>query len=327
MWAGVPLKAIWWDAKKVNSEFPVARYDADVECTVSIINARWRPPSAVLRMCEWRSSAVLGYFQCEATLVPQNLRDLHRSFDAMLATARSTRDAIMQSGYAGPVFVFGHGVDPAQFPHLDRPVGRTPYTFFHLADVQWRKGTDVLINVFRSLPHPDIRLYIKAQWRNKEVPGYEKLCGGDPRIVWDFRCYPPDELAGLMAKMDCGVFPSRGEGFGLPKIEWEATGGPCIATDAFGYKDTSVPGGTILLSGKRIVAQIDAGEQVEPDPDHLRELMLWCLGNRERAAQRGRTAGANIHANWKWSDKIAELLEFLEQFGLKTGTRPLRVTA
>jgi len=117
--------------------------------------------------------------------------------------------------------------------------------------------------------------------------------------------------------MDCGVFPSRAEGFGLPKLECEATGLPCIATDAFGYKDTSIPTGTIMLKVKDwIPSYCDSGNQAEPDVAHLIELMKFVVSNREWAKERGDAASRNAHAKWKWSDKIAELLPVLKTYGL-----------
>lgn len=314
---GVPVKVFsWGKGQDVGCNFPEAKLESDYARTILIMNARRRILPELYRKFQRNSYALLGYFQCEGTLVANHLLDFHKHFDAMLATSEATKKAIIDSGIPCPVHVFGHGIDPLQYPVLSRPTGRRPYTFFHFADVQARKGTDVLLKAFKAVKG-DVRLHIKAQWENNESKGYRKDFK-DERVVWDFKRYPPEEMAALLGKMDCGVFPSRAEGFGLPKLECEATGMPVIATDAFGYKDTSVEDGTILLKVKEWVpTKIDAGNCAEPDADHLTELMTKCSTDPAWAASRGRVASANAHAHWKWSDKIEELLKVLELYGLQ----------
>ena len=318
---GVPTKALSWGSSDKSFDLPRIVSKEDIRGTIAILNARRRVPADVFQRTERLSSALMGYFQCEGTLVAGWLLDFFKHFDAMLATSTATKQAIIDSGITCPVHVFGHGIDPEQFPMIDRPVGRKPYTFIHLADVQARKGTDILIEAFKAIPRRDIRLHIKAQWENPESKTYRKQTANDPRIVWDFKSYPPMELKTLLAEMDCGVFPSRAEGFGMPKLECEATGLPCIATDAFGYKDTSVPNATIPLNVKRWTpSACDRGNQAEPDKDHLTNLMTRCVDNPAWAKTCGLAAGRNAHARWKWSDKISELLPFLKNYGLDLPT-------
>jgi glycosyltransferase involved in cell wall biosynthesis len=316
--AKIPVKMLSWGKVDGDVTFPRAHMTEDIDRTITILNARRRVPPEPFHKAERLSHALMGYFQCEGTLPARWLMDFFKHFDAMLATSEATKKAIIDSGLTCPVHVFGHGIDPEQFPRIDRPLDRKPFTFFHFADVQARKGTDLLLEAMRRIKRQDIRLYMKAQWENPESKEYRKKTATDPRIVWDFKSYPPMELKGLLAEMDCGVFPSRAEGFGLPKLECEATGLPCIATDAFGYKDTSIPNGTLPLKvAKWIPSSCDAGDQAEPDLDHLVHLMELCASSREMARDRGIAASANAHARWKWQDKIAELLPFLKTFGLE----------
>jgi len=246
--ANVPVKALSWGTIDKDVKFSRAYHAEDMEDTITILNVRRRVPADPFHKASRASHALLGYFQCEGTLPARWLMDFFKHFDGMLATSESTKKAIEDSGLNCPVHVFGHGIDPAQFPYIERPKDRSPFTFIHFADVQARKGTDLLIRAFKAIKRNDIRLYMKAQWENPESKDYRKQTADDPRIIWDFKSYPPMELKDLLANMDCGVFPSRAEGFGLPKLECEATGLPCIATDAFGYKDTSIPTGTSLPS-------------------------------------------------------------------------------
>lgn len=319
---GVRVKLLWHPANQIDYRIPFPRVlrDSDLDNTIAIANVRWTPPAKVMDTCSRNAAVFMGYFQAEATRIHPSLANwMNFHFDAMLATSTETRKALLVSGVKVPVHVFGHGIDPEQFPFIDRPLKRATYTFFHFADVQPRKGTDVLIKAFRALKHKHARLYIKAQWKNPEYAGYLKLCEGDSRITWDTTTYPPERLADLMSQMDAGVFPSRGEGFGIPKLECEATGMTCIATRFGGYLDHSPEDATLLLSVKEYIpAQVDFGKQAEPDLDHLVELMSWCIDHPIEARERGRKASKYVHASWKWTDKIGELLEVLKGYGLRS---------
>lgn len=316
---GVRTRILWWPPESINYRVALPRVvePADIDDTVAIINTRWMPPGKVVELCSKRAATFMGYFQAEATRVQLGLASwMNGTFDAMLATSTETKKALELSGLKIPCHVFGHGIFPDQFPFIERPVDR-PYTFIHFADVQPRKGTDLVIAAFRALKRPDIRLYIKALWKNPEYGNYIKQCGGDPRITWDTTSYPPHKLKDLLAQMDCGVFPSRGEGFGLPKLECEATGLPTISTRFGGYIDTSLEEASLLIDVARLIpAQVDKGKQAEPDLEHLIELMTQCANNPSWAKERGRLASQNAHAHWKWTDKVQELLVVLQNYGL-----------
>lgn len=314
---GIRTKILWWPPESIDFAIPLPRVlrPEDIDGTAAVINCRWTPPARAMTLCRQHAAAFLGYFQAEGTMVQPALAHwMNFHFKAMLATSIVTKRALETSGVSIPVHVFGHGIDPHQFPFVDRPIDRRPYTFFHFADVQARKGTDALIKAFMATQRRDIRLYIKAQWENPESKEYRKMSASDSRIVWDFTSYPPKMLSALIAQMDCGVFPSRGEGFGIPKLECEATGLPTIATRWGGYLDHSVEGATLLLDAKEIPAAIDKGKWAEPSVDHLVELITRCVENPEWAKDCGRRASENAHKNWTWTKKVGELISILQTY-------------
>ena len=323
---GIPVKSYSWTPGSVDPDLPFARAtDDDIKNALTITITRWSPHPGVIKLLEREAGALLGYLQVEGTLVKRGFINWLNRFDAILATSTASKQAILDSGINVPVHVFGHGIDPVQFPYVDRPADRQPFTFFHFADVQRRKGTDLVIKAFKALSYKDIRLYIKCQGPSislvklADSNQYVIETKGDNRIVWDDNNYSPNELAGLLGRMDCGLFPSRAEGFGMPKLECEATGMPCIATAFGGYLDHSIPDGTLLLNVEEWQpSDFDKGNQAEPDVDHLIHLMKHCMENRDEAKRRGNLASKNAHTKWKWVDKVRELMDVLVCYGWKS---------
>jgi glycosyltransferase involved in cell wall biosynthesis len=296
-------------------DVPTIKDEEGVEGSVSIMNARFHPDPKVFRASALAAHAILGYFQAEGTLIdPEYAKTMNR-FDAMLATSTATRQALVDSGVTVPIHVFGHGIEPEIFPFINRPI-RKPYTFLHWADVQGRKGTDLVIHAFRALPFDDARLYIKAQWKNNPYKSeYKDATEGDSRIHWDFTNYQPADLVGLLSQVDAGIFPHRGEGFGLPIIECEATGLPCMVTQFAGPLDTGHPDRLWIKVEKLVKARVDWGFNAEPSIDSLVDWMHYCYHNPQAARLRGQMASAYIHGNWTWEKKCAELLDLLKSYG------------
>jgi glycosyltransferase involved in cell wall biosynthesis len=100
--------------------------------------------------------------------------------------------------------------------------------------IQPRKNLARLVKAFallKSTARGRLRLVIvgKPQWRSKDVYG---LAGRDlDELDVAFTGYVSDaELAGLYRRCSAFVFPSLGEGFGLPVLEAMACGAPVITS-------------------------------------------------------------------------------------------------
>jgi glycosyltransferase involved in cell wall biosynthesis len=298
---------------EVPIQAPLVTMADHVKDAVSILNARTWPDATPLKRASL-SYALLGYLQLEGSSMDRRYAErINKTFDAMLATSDATKQAMIDGGVTLPIQTFGHGIDPKMFPFIQRPKRDVP-TFFHLADVQWRKGTDVLLKAF-DLIGRDARLYIKATRQNPFCLDYQRA---HPRITWDFKTYPPNEMADLFGKMDFGVFPHRGEGFGLPVIECEATGMPVITTKFAGPLDTRHPYRIWINPARFVSAQFDRGINAEPSLDDLIEKMRFWCDHRDLAARMGALASTFIHQNWTWEVKCKQLLQYLKAtYGLQ----------
>jgi glycosyltransferase involved in cell wall biosynthesis len=154
-------------------------------------------------------------------------------------TARQIDEVL---GAHAPVVVAPHGVDLDRFTcdgaHDASLLGELglPYeTRFVLfvGTLEPRKGLDVLLESFEevSAQDPSIELWIAGQagWGVPELDEQLSRSPARPRVRR--LGYVPDQvLPALMRRSRAVVYPSRGEGFGLPVLEAMACGAVVVTT-------------------------------------------------------------------------------------------------
>jgi len=201
---------------------------------------------------EWHERSKVAFFK-------QAIRHSAKHADVLISvsefTARQIEEFIPNHA---PVVVAPHGVDLERFTvesSADRELFQshglavdTPYLFF-LGTFEPRKGIDVLLKAFEALSreHPTLELWLAGQagWGVSDVEETLRTHSAAPRIK---RLGFVDEavLPALLRGAQCVVYPSRGEGFGLPVLEALACGAPVVTS-----ADTvmaEVAGSTALLA-------------------------------------------------------------------------------
>jgi glycosyltransferase involved in cell wall biosynthesis len=113
----------------------------------------------------------------------------------------------------------------------------------------------------------------------------------------------------LYKSADCFVFPSKGEGYGLPPREAMATGLPVIMTEYGSLIErvdpcTYYPIPVIMMEKvdyptKNLISleNEDLGEWAVPDMYELRRMMRKVYNNKSEAKQRGKMAAMSIKRN------------------------------
>lgn len=185
---------------------------------------------------EWHERSKVVFFQRAITYAARHARVLVCVSDF---TAREL-DAIVPDH--PPVVVAPHGVDLARFSPeslddeglLARNGLATDVAFiFFVGTVEPRKGLDVLLSAFARLAgdHPNVELWLAGQpgWGMDEFDGLVAASGAAARVrrlgfVEDV------VLPALLRRARAVVYPSRGEGFGLPVLEAMACGAPVVTT-------------------------------------------------------------------------------------------------
>ncbi len=203
-----------------------------------------------------------------------------------------------ECGVTAPIDVVPPGIDKAFTPHERER--RTPYTFLAIADRtdrNLRKGWDVAVRAFVQAfgSRDDVQLVLKARERSRAV----RFTNANIETVQ--ADMTPEELNAFYHRADCLVFPSRGEGFGLPPREFAATGGLVLATGWGGTGEAIESWGVPIPYTLRPAWHPDDGRHglglwAEPDVDALAGLMARAAARPADWERLAHQAAANVRA-------------------------------
>lgn len=232
------------------------------------------------------------------------------------------------------IHVVPHGVDPTVF-HPDPQARQTARRMLGLQDafvylsagaMTLNKGTDVLLTAFARVAEtdPTARLFLKgadALYPSRKI--VDEVLGHLPtrarktitaRLIYDGQTYSSRMMANLLRAADVYVSPYRAEGFNMPVLEAAACGVPVICTgggptdeftqESFARRIRSSPAQTPL-------SPVGFGDYLEPDLDHLIELMRQASRERDGAARLGAAGAAHVAQNFTWERVTERLVEVL----------------
>ncbi len=238
---------------------------------------------------EWHERAKVAFFTRAIRYAADHARVL------ICVSATTARDLARLVPSHAPVVVAPHGVDLARFSpdaagDADALAAAgleagAEYLFF-VGTFEPRKGLDVLLDAFAILAreHPRLELWLAGQagWKLDDL---ERALVGHPAAsrVRRLGYLPDDAVPALMRGARAVVYPSRGEGFGLPVLEALACAVPVVTS-----ADTvmaEVAGGEAALAragDAPDLATVIEGVLREPGDAHARarrraraELFTW----------------------------------------------------
>lgn len=138
-----------------------------------------------------------------------------------------------------PIDIVPLGVDNTIFyPSKNRADG--PYKFFTIGKIEKRKCTDLLPAIFDNAfnKDDDVELHVMCDSILPEIkqqlPYFKQAFANSPlgNKIFIHSIKSTDyELADFIRSMDCGIFLTRAEGWGLPILQTMACNKPVITTD------------------------------------------------------------------------------------------------
>ena len=253
----------------------------------------------------------------ETTIIPESWIARINSFDALFVPCQQNKEAFEQSGVRVPIEIIHWGIDETKFKPIER--SNSTFTFGTHGALSLRKGTDVLVQAFqKAFPNNEnVKLICKTSYN-----GYPFMVK-DKRVEVKMTPIDHDDLINeYFKKIDIGVYPTRGEGFGLCPLEVMATGAPVIVTGWSGPLEYMTPdtgwlidyGMTPAKDFTETIYKENCGEWAEPSVDPLAQLMRYAYEHQDEVREKGKLAAKHVADNWLWSQKIKMFEQALDRY-------------
>lgn len=173
-------------------------------------------------------------------LTPREAAHLSRQ-DVVVVCSDWARGVVAASGVSTPTRVVPLGVDREIFSPTSPRDG--PTTFLSVGKWEVRKGHYEILKAFEQAfsPSDDVRLVVHAynpflpadrlaHYNSSWVEYYRSSRLAGKIEILPGRLSSQKEVASLMGRADCGLFPSRAEGWNLELLEMMSMGKTVIAT-------------------------------------------------------------------------------------------------
>ena len=170
-----------------------------------------------------------------------------RSCDYIFTPTKWGAAVLKEHGFKN-VRVVNEGFDPSVYTYVQKSIAEDqndPFTFMHVGKFEERKGTLQALTAFAEALEGEeaiLVMHVNNQflqasdyailWNQIKKLGFievskEPIIFKREHLVVQFT-KPVDNLSDLYKHADCGLFPTRAEGWGLPIMEMMAMGIPCI---------------------------------------------------------------------------------------------------
>lgn len=232
-----------------------------------------------------------------------------------------------------PVETCPEGVDVERFPYVRREM-KDPFVFLYLGDDNPRKGTKHIAQAWElwnewyptAAKKSVLIMKMTSNGRKKELVRMTENSYADFRILPNNESDDPalPTLGALYAYANAFLFPSMGEGWGLPLGEAMCSGLPCIYTplggpEDFASADYAYP---IEYGFKEIqiegpyVGKLDLLTAADPAPESIVDRMHQIYTHYDIALEKGKTAAAAMRAWFTWDQAAQKYIEILKRYAL-----------
>jgi glycosyltransferase involved in cell wall biosynthesis len=235
------------------------------------------------------------------------------------------KQILLQNNIQTPIEVVPQGVDTLIFDAVvPEDKQKDQYIFINIGKWEKRKGHDVLVEIFNKAfeENDNVELWMVNHnpFLSKDQLSKWYQLYADSKLKNKIRIFPriptQKHLSKIMAHSDCGIFPSRGEGWNNEAIEMMAMNKPIIITDYSAHtqycnrdnsllidiKNTEPAKDDIWFNGSGNWASIE-DNQIDQAVEHMRNV----YSNRITTNENGLKTAQNLSWN-KTTESIRELL-------------------
>lgn len=268
----------------------------------------------------------VGFTMFETTKLPSgkndwagstgNWLDTLKDLDLLIVPSNFCKEVFIANGATLPIEVVPLGIDPEMYSLMERPKSDT-FTFLMLGTLTIRKNPGYALSAFGELfaGNPKAQLILKTQ---DGTLGHVTMPHKNITVI--DRRSTVTEMMKLYREANCFLFPSRGEGFGLPPLEAMATGLPTIMSNNTGMKDFANPEYNYPINGQTEVPAShypkdwgNIGNWFDPSYKELKDLMWYVYQNQEEAYNKGIKGAQWVKDNWSYDQMAKKLKTILER--------------
>ena len=262
------------------------------------------------------SDIKIGYTMVENTAVNPKWIEKCNGMSAIFVPAKFLVKVFQDSGCTKPIYVVRQGINSQLFPYYPR-VKKPKFIFGTCGWMDTRKNWKEMITAFTSEFNQgeDVELWIK---NTNNTFGYHEAL--DPRVKFIDELKDFSGIYEFYSQLDCFLFPTRGEGAGMPPREAMATGLPVIMTNWSGMEEICNPDYNYPLTPVAIDLEdyrdYQPGFQARIDLQELMYYMRHVYENWEEAMAKGKKASEWMHKDWNWEKCGQEMIDLLvKEFG------------
>lgn len=270
--------------------------------------------------------------------------------DTLITPSSYCRD-VFQKYTDKKVYVCWEGIVPEMYPYKERqyPQGNEKFRILWVGAPNARKGYQLIQQLISAIePLKNIEVYNKTtmkkstwgyalkyfykNWKricfeDKKFVGFKRIwlklptpdlhesCksyGKHNNVIFDTRKLSNEKLTELYHSAHLFVFPSLGEGWGLPLCEAMATGCPCVGIDYTGCKDFFDDDVGYTLKYRMIKDTLKNYNNLTidirlPDTKDFVSKVVWVITHYVEAKRKAKRASDRIHNKFTW-EKSAERL-------------------
>lgn len=198
-----------------------------------------------------RRQRTVGFGTLETSEPPINWVEILNKNDGVICPSRFCEHIFREAGVTSPIYRIPHCIDTATFnqnvrpkPHEDVYDGY--YRFLYVGNWIKRKGCQELLTAFWSEFRPDDKVLLSVHTHNDLAfwDDYRKVrteLGLSEKdfapVLLETDIIGENDFPSFLKSHDCLVFPTKGEGFGLPPMQCMAVGVPVICTNYSGCQE------------------------------------------------------------------------------------------
>ena len=304
-----------WDRESLlNSLSKQRHYNKNLPCLKI-----WQAHDLLIRPLGNSKYGALVFFETDSFTIEENQG--YNLVDIIFMPTKWGKETLINNNIKTPIVVCNPGIDHQLFTNeIPEDKDKDKYIFVNIGKWEIRKGHDVLVDIFNKAfdENDNVELWMinynafLPEDQNKEW--YEKY--KNSKLGEKIKIYPrlPSQtsLRNLLNYTDCGIFPSRGEGWNNCATEMMAMNKPLIVTNYSAHTEYCNSDNSYLINIDELEPAVDnlwffgdgkwaklGDSQIDQAIEHMR----YVYKNNIRSNPNG----LNTMSSYTW-DKTAKIL-------------------